>query len=223
MFDDWLYVLAFFPFYAADWALTAAGVASPYYLLHALHNAAVVVMTWPDVVATVTDVHGLSAYPANVGAAALVTGLHVYHIVRYRATLRFDDWLHHALMIGVCIPSGLAFATTPLMGYALFFTTGLPGGISYASLFLQRNGWLERLTEKRINTAMNVWIRSPGCASLAAYVMAYALSRDAATDMWGVGLSTLAATLVAWNGQYFMQQAVADLARRELEEIRHAV
>lgn len=219
---DWLYLLSFFPFYATDWALTAAGVASPYYLLHAVHNAAVVALTWVDVVATVTDIHGLAAYPANVGAAALVTSLHAYHIVKYRASLRFDDWLHHALMIGVCIPAGLAFHSTPLMGYALFFTTGLPGGVSYASLFLQRNGWLTRLTEKRINTAMNVWIRSPGCASLAAYVMASALSSPT-TDVWGVALSSLAATLVAWNGQYFMQQAVADLARREQEELRHDV
>jgi len=218
----WTLLLSFFPFYATDWALTALGVASPYYLLHALHNAAVVYLTWPDVVATVTDFHKLTTYPTNVGAAALVTSLHVYHIVKYRATLRYDDWLHHALMIGVCIPAGLAFATTPLMGYALFFTTGLPGGISYASLFLQRNGWLRRLTEKRVNTAMNVWIRSPGCASLAAYVMASALS-GGAPDAWGITLSSLASALVAWNGQYFMQQAVADLARREEEELRHAV
>ena len=218
----WTLLLSFFPFYAADWALTAAGVASPYYLLHALHNACIVALTWPDVVATVTDFHGLVAYPANVGAAALVTGLHVYHIVKYRAALRYDDWLHHALMIGVCIPAGLAFTSTPLMGYALFFTTGLPGGISYAALFLQRNGWLGRLTEKRVNTTMNVWIRAPGCASLAAYVMAYTLSGET-SEAWSIALSSLAAALVAWNGQYFMQQAVADLARREQEELRHAV
>jgi hypothetical protein len=222
MIADWTLLLTVIPFYAVDWALTAVGVVSPYYLLHALHNAAVVALTWPDVVATVTDVHGLAAYDANVGAAALVTGLHVYHIAKYRDSLRYDDWLHHALMIGVCIPTGLAFPTTPLMGYALFFTTGLPGGISYATLFLQRNGWLGRLTEKRVNTAMNVWIRAPGCASLAAYVIAHSLSSPA-PDVWGVTLSSLAAALVAWNGQYFMQQAVADLARRELEEIQHAV
>jgi hypothetical protein len=219
---DWLYLLSFFPFYLVDWGLTAAGVASPYYLLHALHNAAVVALTWPDVVATVTDFHSLAAYPANVGAAALVTGLHVYHIVKYRNSLRYDDWLHHALMIGVCIPAGLASATTPLMGYALFFTTGLPGGISYAALFLQRNGWLGRMVEKRVNTAMNVWIRAPGSASLAAYVLAWTLSSPAA-DAWGITLSSLAAALVAWNGQYFMQQAVADLARREAEELQHQV
>jgi hypothetical protein len=45
--------------------------------------------------------------------------------------------------------------------------------------------------------------------------MAYTLSGET-SEAWSIALSSLAAALVAWNGQYFMQQAVADLARREL-------
>ncbi len=216
---DWLAALTFFPFCAVDWALAAVGVASPYYLLHALHNAAIVSLTWPDVAATFTDFHAIDSYPVNIRATALVVSLHLYHIARYRASLRFDDWLHHILMIGVAIPVGLASSTTPLMGYSLFFSTGLPGGISYFALFLQRNGWLGRLTEKRINTAMNVWIRSPGCASHAAFVIAWALSGS--LDYWGRIWAAVPAALMYWNGQYFMQQTVADLARREIEERQH--
>jgi hypothetical protein len=122
-------------------------------------------------------------------------------------------------MIGVAIPVGLAASTTTLMGYSLFFSTGLPGGVSYLALFLQRNGWLNRLTEKRINTAMNVWIRSPGCASHAAFVIAWALSGS--LDFWGRIWAALPAALMYWNGQYFMQQAVADLTRRKIEDEPH--
>jgi hypothetical protein len=221
---DWLYLLSFFPFYAVDWALAAAGVVSPYYLLHTLHNAAIVALTWPDVVATVTDFHALNAYPVNVPAVALVVALHAYHVARYRNSLRYDDVLHHVLMIGVAIPLGLfASSTTPLMGYSLFFATGLPGGISYAALFLQRNGWLGRLTEKRVNTAVNVWIRAPGCASHAALNLAWVASSSSNPSPLQALLSLAPAALMYWNGQYFMQQAVADLARREAEELQHQV
>jgi hypothetical protein len=206
--------------------LTRVGVASPYYLLHTVHNVGVVALTWPDVVHTFTDFHALETYTINTSAVALVVALHLYHILMYRASLRFDDWLHHALMIGVAIPVGLvASGQTPLMGVSLFFATGLPGAVSYASLFFQRNGCLGRLTEKGVNTAMNVWIRAPGCAGHAALTAAWALSAGGvgAPTVWERGLALLPAALMYWNGQYFMQQAVADYARRRLEEMRHEV
>jgi hypothetical protein len=109
------------------------------------------------------------------------------------------------------------------MGYSLFFATGLPGGISYAVLFLQRNGWLGRLTEKRVNTAVNVWIRAPGCASHAALTLAWFASSSSTPPPLQAALSLAPAALMYWNGQYFMQQAVADLARRELEDVQHQV
>ena len=221
--SSWLLLLSLLPFCAADWALTAAGVASPYYLLHTVHNLGIVALTWPDVVHTFTDLKGLEAYSLNTSAVALVIALHAYHILVYRASLRFDDWLHHALMIGVAIPVGLAASSsTPLMGVSLFFATGLPGAISYFSLFLQRNGWIERLLEKRVNTAVNVWIRAPGCAAHAALTAAWALSAKD-SSAFECGLALLPAGLMYWNGQYFMQQTVADYTRRHLEELRHEV
>jgi hypothetical protein len=217
---DWIYLLTFFPFCLTDWVLTKAGVTSPYYLIHALHNASVVALTWPDVVASLTDFYNLNSYTLNTNVVALVVSLHLYHIVMYRKTLRYDDWLHHILMIGIAVPIGIAFPFTPLMGYSLFFSTGLPGGISYFSLFLQRNGWLHRLTEKKINTALNVWVRSPGCVSHATLGLAWALSSTELSQLQ-LWFALVPVVLLYWNGQYFMQQAVADLTMRELAASEH--
>lgn len=221
MLSAWLPLLSFFPFYAADWALTAVGVADPYYLLHALHNAAVVYLTWPDVVACFSDVHNLDAYGVNIPAVALVVALHLYHIARYRHKFHYDDWLHHGLMIGVAIPAGLLSSSTPLMGMSLFFATGLPGGISYMALWLSRNGLLATMAEKRILREQNVWLRSPGCAAHAALTTAWTLS--AVGPWWMKATGLLPAALMLWNGQYFAAQSVAAFAKRQAEALQHQV
>jgi hypothetical protein len=184
-----------------------------YYLLHFFHNIIMVFLTFPDVVHTFTDFHNLETYPANMNAALLCKSLHLYHCICYWRKFRMDDWLHHILMIGIALPIGMYFDTTPFLGYSLFFTTGLPGGIDYLLLFLNRNGWVSKRTEKEVNTRLNVWIRSPGCISHAAFVTAAMLSGET-LDFWKRGLGFFPAVLTYWNGQYFMNQVVWDLAQR---------
>lgn len=201
-------------FCIADKGLTAIGAQNPYYLVHAVHNVHIVRLTWPDVVSTFTDFHGLAFYPINYEAVWAVVALHLYHCILYWRKFRPDDWLHHILMIGVAIPIGLSTASSTLMGYSLFFTTGLPGGIDYFLLFLVRNGFLARAHEKRVNTWLNVWIRSPGAVSHAALVTAAVLSQEGMNPWWSA-VCLVPAALTYWNGQYFMQQVVRDWARVE--------
>jgi hypothetical protein len=120
-----------------------------------------------------------------------------------------DDWLHHVLMIGVAIPIGVAINSNTLMGFSLFFTTGLPGGIDYALLFLVRNNVLESMTEKRINRFCNVWIRSPGCIAHAILTLVFALKNE-------YSLALIPSALTFWNGQYFMEKVVADHSGRSV-------
>ena len=187
-----------------------------YYGVHALHNAMITTITIPEVITTLTHFSSLHTYPTNYTALELCTALHLYHILYYFQTLRLDDWLHHILMIGIALPIGGVLPAGTLLGYSLFFTTGLPGGIDYILLFLVRNNWLHRTTEKKVNHAMNVWIRSPGCASHAALVTAY-LSMHQVSLFYMLGALTTA-ILNYWNGQYFMQQVVYDAGRLQLYE-----
>jgi len=210
MFIPFLLTTAFFQvFVLMDAALRLRGFQNPYYAIHALHNALIVTVTAPDVWATMTDFKYLERYEVNWLAATLCFALHLYHIWVYRASLRFDDWLHHGLMIGLALPLGLTVPRSTFLGFSLFFTTGLPGGIDYALLFCVRNGWIARLIEKRINKELNVWIRSPGCVAHAVLSILFLCSHAES----GYAFQTLiTAALVGWNGQYFMQQVVADYA-----------
>lgn len=185
-----------------------------YYGVHALHNMAITAFTTSEVITTLTNFSSIHTYPTNYIALELCTALHLYHILYYFQKLRLDDWLHHILMIGVALPIGGVLPAGTLLGYSLFFTTGLPGGIDYILLFLVRNNWLHRNTEKKANHALNVWIRSPGCASHAALVCAY-LSMHETSILFMLGALTTA-FLNYWNGQYFMQQVVYDAGSLQL-------
>jgi hypothetical protein len=206
-------------FCAADRLLTAARLEGVYYLLHAIHNGLVTWSTGPEVWGTFVAPSVAAAAPNNYHALSLVFALHFYHIALYWRKFRFDDWLHHALMIGVALPIGAVVPAGTLLGFSLFFTTGLPGGIDYALLFLTRNGWLARASEKRVNAWLAVWVRSPGCVAQAALTLA-----SIGPHLAAAGLAAQPAALAAfvtavlnyWNGQYFMEQVVRDAASRHV-------
>jgi hypothetical protein len=178
-----------------------------YYLLHSLHNGVIIYLTGQEVINTLTDFNYILSSSKNMLALECVFALHLYHLVVYWRKFRMDDWLHHILMIGIALPIGWIANSKSLLGYSLFFTTGLPGGIDYALLFLNRNNWLNRNTEKAINAWLNTWIRSPGCISHATLtLMLISVDTIMFSYMWWYGI--IAAILTFWNGQYFMRQII---------------
>ena len=178
-----------------------------YYLLHSLHNGVIIYLTGQEVFNTLTDFNYIHSSSKNMLALECVFALHLYHLAVYWRKFRMDDWLHHILMIGIALPIGWITNSKSLLGYSLFFTTGLPGGIDYALLFLNRNNWLNRNTEKAINAWLNTWIRSPGCISHATLtLMLISVDTIMFSYMWWYGI--IAATLTFWNGQYFMRQII---------------
>lgn len=195
-------------FAAIDRWLTHRGAQKPYFAVHVLHNAAIVAVTARDVWRSFTDVYGLTEYPVTWLSVYLCYALHLYHCVLYWRAFHVDDWLHHGLMIGVALPLGSTVAAGPLMGMNLFFTTGLPGGVSYALLFAEKNGMITRETSRRWNARVNLWIRAPGCCAMAALAIATSLSSPVTTD-WELVVALLVAALTVWNGQYFMAQVIA--------------
>ena len=203
-------------FGALDRVLTYSHLQGVYYIVHALHNAIIVAITWPDVVNTFTDVHRLDTYPTNWLAVSLCLSLHLYHTLLYWKTFRADDWLHHGLMIGVAIPLSVLWETHTFLGMSLFFTTGLPGGIDYTMLAFVRNGYMDRRVEKRVNAFLNVWIRSPGCVAVA--VLGIALAASSSKGIHDVLPLLLSALLAFWNGQYFMRQVVENYALVKIED-----
>jgi hypothetical protein len=199
-------------FVQMDQLIRSRGFVKPYYATHVLHNAAMVALTSRDVYYSFTDFGNVFTYPVNWTAVYLCYALHLYHCILYWRSFHFDDWLHHILMVAIALPIGSLVPSGTLMGFSLFFTTGLPGGINYALLFAERNGWVTRVTEKRINRPIHVWMRSPGCVAHATLTLAASLSNSQA-ESWHRTVACLIALLTYWNGQYFMEQMVVSSVR----------
>jgi hypothetical protein len=218
MLAEILYTTCIFSsFCAVDRLLTQfTNLEGIYYLLHTLHNGVIVYSTYNEVYKCLTDYHYIINSGKNIFALQCVFALHFYHIVIYWRKFRFDDWLHHILMIGIALPIGAYTDSKALLGYSLFFMTGLPGGIDYLLLFFTRNGWLDKKYEKEINTWLNVWIRSPGCISHATLTSILISSQRVIYSIdWISGF--LVACLTYWNGQYFMRQVVENNAIMQIK------
>jgi hypothetical protein len=182
-----------------------------YYLVHSYHNAVIIYLTMYETFYSLTNFNYILNSEKNIVALQYVYALHIYHILFYWRKFRYDDWLHHILMIGVALPIGTFTESKSLLGFSLFFTTGLPGGIDYFLLFLTRNKWFSKNKEKNINAWLNTWIRSPGCVAHATLTLVLiSLNNEIFTLNWYLGL--LAACLTYWNGQYFMRQVVENNA-----------
>ena len=194
-----------------DGFITRTGYQRPYYAVHAIHNVGIVALTTFDVHRSFCHMYTATEYPINWWAIYLCVALHAYHIIDYFPSLRFDDWLHHGLMIGVAIPLGLTAPAGALFGANLFFTTGLPGLISYSLLFAERNRWVAKPYVQKMNALTNLWIRAPGCVAQATLTMATLASAPTVTTLQQVS-GFIVALLTAWNGLYFMEQALSSAA-----------
>ena len=193
-----------------------------YYIIHACNNACIITLTLFDTLDLYRDPYLSFTYSETaLYASSLTYGLHLYHILMYIKKLRYDDWLHHGLMIFVALPIGNYFGPTKLLSHSMFYTTGLPGMVDYACLSLVRNKKMQRLTEKKINRYLNTYIRNPGC-TIHAYItlialMAYHTPTNIDTNITyeptilNITIGLLSAAIVFWNGIYFMDQVVGNL------------
>jgi len=191
-----------------DKQIAARGFQRPYYAVHVVHNAAIVALTAGDVWHSFADFYHATYHAVNWQAIILCFALHFYHIIDYWRVFFLDDWLHHGLMVGMALPIALVVPSGSLTGACLFFTTGLPGGISYALLFAQRNGWITREQEKAINVPVHAWIRGPGCIANAALILATGLSNQLIATWWELLGSVLVSAVTYWNGVYFTRQVI---------------
>ena len=185
-----------------------------YYLIHSINNMIIVYLTLPALIHTYTNFGNFYEYKDNLNSVILTYSLHIYHIIVYFKKLRFDDWLHHILMCGVALPLAFLSNGGSLLGHSLFFLTGLPGGIDYFLMFLNRNNFLERITEKKINSYLNLWLRCPGCiAHSTLSIIAFNMFQNILAISWFQVLACWGTTIIVyWNGIYFMNQVVENYA-----------
>lgn len=183
-----------------------------YYLLHGISNLFITYACIGDVKNTYVDLYNFSNYSVNYVPSIITFSLHSYHIINYYNKLMFDDWLHHILMCGVALPIGIKMQSGFLLNHGLFFLTGLPGGINYINLFLTRNGCLKKLTQKKINNNLNLWIRAPGCISHSVLTVICYNNNYLLFLGYKRYFVFCTAFLTFWNGIYFMEQVTTNYA-----------
>lgn len=203
------FFIYFFTYVGLDYVI-ADKVQGKYYLIHFLNNMYLVYLTFGDVIFTWTRFFNFLDYPSNYESAVLTFALHFYHIFSYFKKLRFDDWLHHILMIFVALPIAIAGRSGSLLGHSLFFLTGLPGGLDYLMLFLVRNGWMNPLTEKKLNNYINLWLRAPGCIAHSTLTIVSYFAYKQYFTMYDMFTCFITSLLIFWNGIYFMNQVVVN-------------
>lgn len=153
----------------------------------------------------------ISAWPLTI-----INAVHIYHMIGgFR--LSAADYFHHGVFIPTIALPGLIYVWGPLSNFQAFFISGLPGGIDYLLLGLQKVGMLSHLTEKRVNANLNIWLRLPGiliatvlCFQGVLYARSGArLPEQLRPPAWAMLLQLV---LPPYNAIYYGKQAVANYA-----------
>lgn len=135
---------------------------------HALVNMVISYWTYNAVYLTIVDpynsynvkAHKETIENSNV-PICLALWLHVYHVLFYKLTR--EDVFHHFLFATFLAIPGYYYEWGILRNCNLFFICGLPGGLIYALLALQKCGYLLSIPEQYFSLLMNGFIRCPGC------------------------------------------------------------
>lgn len=191
-----------------------------YYIVHSLANAAIVALSIQDVISIYKNPYAsMDESTTALWSSSITYSVHFYHFASYYKTFRFDDWLHHILMIFVALPLAGYFGSLKLLSHSLFYTTGLPGMIDYALLSLVRNNKIQRFTEKSVNRLLNIMIRCPGCV-IHSYLTLLLVQEVTTPVEQYIGVIT--GLLVYWNGVYFMDQVVGNyyIVAKEQQETK---
>jgi broad specificity phosphatase PhoE len=181
-----------------------------WYLTQSVTNAVVVYFVLPDCIALLRDPASCLDAPSNSDIPLVITvSLHLYHCVSNYKSLTTLDWLHH--LLGNMLVCGLAFPFHygPLLSWGCLFVCGLPGGIDYFLLFLVKVKYINKMTEKKWNRILNMWVRCPGIVTFLPF--AFTAMMEGRTS---VPYPILAAQgiLNFINGVYFADRVTANAA-----------
>jgi hypothetical protein len=176
-----------------------------WYALHAIINTWIAATVFSDFIKISIDPFSGFDKIQNTFGLALSISLHLFHIVSSYKHMDIIEWMHHIIscMFVGCV--AMFYLKGRLINYILFFLCGFPGGIDYYMLALNKYELLDRMTEKRINSELNMWIRLPGI-SYACFVgwLGFVYKKQPFNSF----LFLLVLFLNFYNATYFAQRVV---------------
>jgi hypothetical protein len=175
-----------------------------WFLLHSIINMIVVYYSINDVITCIkynNECYNIKWNDNSIKVYNYAFMLHIYHILFFKLT--YDDMLHHSLMVGIC--GILCYKLQSILSsLALFFLSGLPGGIDYFLLYLVKKKLLKSLSEKNVYIIISAYIRSPGCILTTFIGMNGVFNNYNTGEYKKVFLLLLMLLLIFWNGQYYL-------------------
>ena len=217
--DATLFALVFFYLLCVDFLVLPLLLRNPaksrWFALHTAGNLIVTIFTFPDVVRSfLAPVDNLVGPCGSMIPLAAIAAIHIYHVALFKLTA--DDIFHHALFVGILVPLGVVFKNDggASLNMGSFFLCGLPGGLNYAALVLNKEGAITNLDQKRFDAAINTWMRSPGLTIFAFMQWQIWLEGVRPSRGWPQALISLATAGVAglhfYNGCYYAEQSVGN-------------
>ena len=143
---------------------------------------------------------------ASAWPLTFVNAVHVYHMTG-GFHLTAADYFHHLLFVPVLGFPGQVLLWGAVEPAGACFISGLPGGISYLLLGLNKLGTIEPIFEKRVTANMNAWVRTPGILFTSFVVYQAMLYNKHTLPFWAAAIHVL---LPPYNGIYYCKQAIAN-------------
>ena len=85
--------------------------------------------------------------------------------------MHFWDYFHHIIFAFFGIIPGMLFINSNQLYFQMISGGGIPGMIEYGSLTLVKHNIINKITQKRLNVFLYIFIRLPLCIMGSAYNM----------------------------------------------------
>jgi hypothetical protein len=136
-----------------------------YYMQHFIINCIITRLCFPYFLTLFTDPFGIKddykEYLYIQYTYPILASLHTYHLYNCYKHIKYDEFIHHILTYIFWIIQNRM--DHPFYYVSLIWMSGVPGGLTYLMLFLQKNNIITSLQEKYYSMLLNIWVRAPGC------------------------------------------------------------
>lgn len=136
-----------------------------YFMLHFITNCVITSLCFPYFLTLFTDPNGIESEYEEYGyirySFPIIATLHTYHLYNCYDSIKLDEFLHHVVTyVFWIIVQNLSH---PIYYVSLICMSGVPGGITYLMLFMQKRYIISSINEKYYSMMLNIWMRCPGC------------------------------------------------------------
>ena len=176
--------------------------------MHILCNFVVASMVWLDMM-IMLDSPKKGADITSRDASIFAVSVHVYHAVAF--SLSCEDRLHHTLFAGI-MGSLTASFPSHASNAALFFMSGLPGGLIYSLLVARRCGHFRFVNEPLFSAIVNIFARLLGIV-VCLICFVYGLLSESQARQTPLSIGVLQFVLCLGNGLYYTHQSVVRTLR----------